>query len=52
MILLNPNQATTVIATGTGTAGLTGLLQATGMDAATAAGTAAAYWSMSYQMLG
>ena len=39
---LNPNQATTVIATGFATAGLTGLLQATGMDAATAAGTAAA----------
>ena len=39
---LNPNQATTVLATGFATAGLTGLLQATGMDAATAAGTAAA----------
>jgi hypothetical protein len=39
---LNPNQATTVISTATGTAGLTGLLQAIGMDAATAAGTAAA----------
>ena len=38
---LNPNQATTVLATGFATAGLTSLLQATGMDAATAAGTAA-----------
>ena len=38
---LNPNQATTVLATGAGVAGLTGLFQATGMDAATAAATAA-----------
>ena len=38
---LNPNQATVVLARGSGTAGLTGLLQATGMDAATAAATAA-----------
>ena len=39
---LNPNQASVVLARGSGTAGLTGLLQATGMDAATAAATAAA----------
>ena len=39
---LNPNQATVVLARGAGTAGLVGLLQATGMDAATAAATAAA----------
>jgi len=39
---LNPNQATTILAKGSGTAGLTALLQAIGMDAATAAGTAAA----------
>ena len=39
---LNPNQASVVLARGSGPAGLTGLLQATGMDAATAAATAAA----------
>lgn len=38
---LNPNQASVVLGRGFATAGLTGLLQATGMDAATAAGTAA-----------
>jgi len=38
---LNPNQASVVLGRGFATAGLTGLLQAIGMDAATAAGTAA-----------
>jgi outer membrane receptor protein involved in Fe transport len=38
---LNPNQATTILARGFATPGLTALLQATGMDAATAAATAA-----------
>jgi len=37
---LNPNQATTILARGFATPGLTALLQATGMDAATAAATA------------
>jgi len=38
----NPNNATTMITSGFGTSALAGILQATGMDAATAAGTAAA----------
>ena len=41
----NPNNATTLITSGFGTNALVGILQATGMDAATAAGTAAAVGS-------
>ena len=37
---LNPNQATVVLARGSGTAGLAALLQATGLDAANAGGQA------------
>ncbi len=40
---LNPNQASTILARGFATPGLTALLQAIGMDAATAAATATFY---------